>query len=98
MTGRKDAKSDQPSNPLEKTGHLPYVPVTPAPAQTQADFNAIKLSLENLRKVITKKYQFTMAISLIPGQASPLFEEDEQLPKDVVDTKPLHIMVIIPEE
>ena len=98
MTGRKDAKSDQPSNPLEKTGHLPYVPATPAPAQTQADFNAIKLSLENLRKVITKKYPFTMAISLIPGQASPLFEEDEQLPKEVVDTKPLHIMVIIPEE
>src|SRR3989344_4366717 len=98
MTERKDAKSDQPSNPLEKTGQQPYVPATPAPAQTQADFNAIKLSLENLRKVITKKYPFTMAISLIPGQASPLFEEDEQIPKEVIDTKPLHIMVIIPED
>ncbi len=98
MTERKDAKAAQPSNPLEKTGQQQYVPATPAAIQPQTDFNAIKLSLENLRKVITKKYPFIMAISLIPGQASPLFEEDEQLPKEIVDTKPLHIMLIIPEE
>ena len=85
--------------PVEpRTPYAPAVNPSPSPQPGPADFEALKVSLESLRELITKKYPFTMAISLIPGQASPLFEEDEQIPKEVIDTKPLHIMVIIPED
>ena len=73
----------------------PSQPGSTAPAP---DFNALKALLETLRKSITKKYAFTIALSLIPGQAAPFFEEEEQLPKEVVDSKPLHLAMIIPEE
>ena len=82
-------------------GQVPNTPVVnpgPPPQQGPADFEALKATLESFRKAVAKKYPFTMAISLIPGQASPLFEEDEALPKEVVDTKPLHVMIIIPED
>jgi len=62
------------------------------------DFDKIKAKLENLRKNIIKKYSFTMALGLLPGPAAPLFEEDEAIPKEVCDTKPLYLMIIIPEE
>lgn len=99
MAERKE-NTDTLATPLTgNSNRPPYVPPsTPSPAPAPADFNALKVSLENLKKNITKKYPFTMAISLVPGQASPLFEEDEQLPKEIIETKPLHVVVIIPED
>ena len=87
-----------PSLPSQKMPALPPMPLPNAAAAPAPDFNALKASLESLRKAVTKKYPFTIAISLIPGQAAPLFEEDEQLPKEIIDAKPLHLAIIIPEE
>lgn len=67
-------------------------------AQTQIDFNALKDKLENFKKAVVKKYGFTMAIVLLPGQAYPLFEEDEALPKELIESKPIHTIMVIPEE
>jgi len=39
-----------------------------------------------------------MAIGLLPMSAFPLFEEDEGLPKEVIETKPLHVLMLIPED
>jgi predicted nucleotidyltransferase len=64
----------------------------------QIDFNALKDKLENFKKAVVKKYAFTMALVMLPSQAYPLFEEDEALPKEVVESKPLHLIMIIPEE
>ncbi|MBS3065651.1 nucleotidyltransferase domain-containing protein [Candidatus Pacearchaeota archaeon] len=64
----------------------------------QAEIEKIKAKLENFKKEILKKYKFTMAIGLLPMGSSPLFEEDEGLPKEVINTKPLHILMLIPEE
>lgn len=80
-------------------GNLPKVsPSQVSPAEAQKDFNALKEILENLKKAIVKKYSFTMAISLLPAQFSPLIEEDEGIAKEISDTKPFHIAIIIPEE
>lgn len=64
----------------------------------QIDFNQIKTKLEDLKKTIVKKYGFTMAIVMLPQLAYPLFEEDEAMPKEVTDSKPMHMAMIIPEE
>jgi len=66
--------------------------------QAMQEFEKIKAKLETFRKAVVKKYNFTIALGLVPGNASVLFEEDEALPKEVTDSKPLHLMMIVPEE
>ncbi|MEK6892746.1 MAG: nucleotidyltransferase domain-containing protein [Nanoarchaeota archaeon] len=68
------------------------------PQQTAIDFEKIKAKLDNFKKSVLKKYKFTVAIGFLPGQASAIFEEDEGIPKEVSDTKPLYLMLVIPEE
>ncbi|MEK6927371.1 MAG: nucleotidyltransferase domain-containing protein [Nanoarchaeota archaeon] len=62
------------------------------------DFNALKTKLEDFKKKVTKKYSFVTAMVLLAPQAAPLIEEDEQLPKEVVDSRPMHLVVLVPEE
>jgi predicted nucleotidyltransferase/polyhydroxyalkanoate synthesis regulator phasin len=64
----------------------------------QLNLEALKGKLETFKKEVLKKYTSTLALVLLPPQASVLIEEDELLPKEVVETKPLHVMVIIPED
>ena len=83
-------------------GQMPTVqlPVTSPPqlSQPAIDFDKIKAKLEVFKKQVIKKYKFTIAIGILPGQAAPIFEEDEQIPKEVADTKPLYVSMIIPED
>jgi len=80
-----------------KYENLPAQQNPPAPQQA-IDFDKIKTKLDNFKKQVLKKYNFTVALSIMPGAAAPLIEEDEGIPKEVSDTKPLYIMMIIPEE
>ena len=66
--------------------------------KAQAQFEKLKSKLDDFKKKVIKKYKFTMALCLLPANACPLFEEDEAMPKEVTDTKPIHLMMIIPEE
>ncbi len=88
----KEAPNAVPA-PMSKNYTPGSVPATP-----QVDFNALKTKLESFKKAVVKKYPFTMALVLLPAPAFPLFEEDEQLPKEVIETKPLHMAMLIPEE
>jgi len=62
------------------------------------EFEKIKGKLESFKKLIVKKYPFTIAMGLLPMNSFALFEEDEGLPKEVVDSKPLHLVMLIPED
>src|SRR3989338_7613965 len=62
------------------------------------DIEKVKAKLENLKKKIIKKYPFTVSLSLLPANSFPIFEEDEQIPQEEIAKKPLHLMLIIPEE
>jgi len=62
------------------------------------DLNKLKDKLENFKKNVVKKYKFVLSLSILSPNASPLFEEDEGLPKEVIESKPVHLMMIIPEE
>lgn len=73
---------------------------SPLPAATPPtnELDKVKGKLEDFKKSLVKKYPFVMAIVLLPGTSYAMFEEDEAVPKEVVDTKPMHAMVLIPEE
>ncbi|MCU0642452.1 MAG: hypothetical protein MUF61_02640, partial [archaeon] len=58
------------------------------------EFEKMKKKLDEFKKLIIKKYPFTIALGLLPVNAFQLFEEDEALPKEVIDSKPLHLMMI----
>ena len=62
------------------------------------EFEKLKGKLEVFKKAVLKKFKFTIGIALLPVNSSYLFEEDEALPKEVIESKPLHVMVVIPEE
>lgn len=58
----------------------------------------LKEQLEEFKKKLVKKFPFTTFLSVIPNQAFKLFEEDEGLLPEEVAKKPLHLMMLIPEE
>jgi len=84
------------------TGYTPKSEIPGAQAESQEkltkEFEKLKSKLDGLKKKICKKYNFTIAMGILPGQAAPLFEEEEQLPPEVTNTKPIHLVLIIPEE
>jgi len=62
------------------------------------DINKLKTKLESFKKKLIKKFPFTKVLGVLPPQASQLFEEDEALPKEIIETKPTHIIMLMPEE
>ena len=68
------------------------------PQQTHIDFNKLKDKLEDFKKKIVKKYPFTKAIGILPPAAAIIFEEDENIPKEEAEKKPIHIIMLIPED
>src|SRR3990172_2403443 len=85
--------------PKKYEEHLKAQSLTPEQqAKQSANLEKIKGKLESLKKSSLKKYSFTIALGLVPVNAAMLFEEDEGLPKEVAETKPLHLIMIIPED
>ncbi len=65
---------------------------------TQIDFDKLKNKLSTFSKKLVKKFPFTKVLGILPPNAAPLFEEDEAMPKEIVNAKPTHLIMIIPEE
>ena len=72
--------------------------IRPENGEKKIDVEKLKGKLEDFKKKLIKKFPFTKALVVIPAQASPIFEEDEGLPKDIVESKPTHVVMIMPEE
>ncbi len=75
-------------------------PATPS-VKTPDDFDKLKGKLEAFKKELLKKFPFTRCLGLIPAKAFPMFEEEEipaEMQEEVKKTKPLHLIMIIPEE
>ncbi len=70
----------------------------PSEEEKKQEFDKLKKKLTEFSKKICKKYSFTKALSVLPANSFQFFEEDEGLPKEVIETKPLHVMMIIPED
>ena len=58
----------------------------------------LKEELEDFKKKLVKKFPFTTFLSVLPAPAFKLFEEDEGLLPEEVAKKPIHLMMLIPED
>ena len=70
------------------------------PNDNKPDVNLDKLKgkLDEFKKKVLKKFSFTKVLGILPGNSFAMFEEDEGIPKDVADSKPIHLIMIIPED
>ena len=65
------------------------------------DIDKLRKKLEVFKKGVLKKFPFTKALGLLPAKAFQMFEEEEIPPefqKEIQEIKPLHLIMIIPEE
>lgn len=67
-------------------------------SQLSGDAKKTRDALEELKKKILKKFPFTRALGILPAYASQMIEEDEAVPQEICATKPLHMIMLIPEE
>ncbi|MBU0907476.1 MAG: nucleotidyltransferase domain-containing protein [Nanoarchaeota archaeon] len=64
----------------------------------QVDYQKLGKKLEDFKKKMLKKFPFMISLGILPINAFAMFEEDEGLPKEEVDKKPMHIIMIMPED
>ncbi len=57
-----------------------------------------KEKLENFKKEVLKKFPFTLAIGITPPQAAEKFDEELGLTPEEKKEKPMHIVIVIPED
>ncbi|MBU2562173.1 MAG: nucleotidyltransferase domain-containing protein [Nanoarchaeota archaeon] len=62
----------------------------------QKEMDKTRKDLEKLKSFITKKYPFTLSISILPPQIIKKFVDEEEIPKET--EKYIQLYVLIPEE
>jgi predicted nucleotidyltransferase len=75
-----------------------YVASPADSVKQEIDFSKMKTKLEKFKKDLMKKFPFIISLCVLPVNAGVLFEDDEGIPKSEADKKPLHLMMIMPEE
>lgn len=76
-----------------------YNPQTPpVPTEAMKEAEKIKGELEDFKKKLVKKFPFTVALSILPAPFFKMIEEDEGLLPEEIARKPLHLMMIVPED
>ncbi len=88
--------SDQLNSPIKYDPKNPTG--NPLPEESVKEMEKVKEDLEDFRKKLVRKFPFTISLSVIPAQYFKFFEEDEGLLPEEIAKKPLHMMMIIPEE
>ena len=78
-------------------GNMP-APDAKADEEKVKEMERLKGKLEELKKKIVKKYAFTEALSILPANSFVYFEEDEGVPLEICKTKPIHLLMVIPED
>ncbi|MFH1307556.1 MAG: nucleotidyltransferase domain-containing protein [archaeon] len=68
------------------------------PDSVRKDLEKTRTKLEKLKKDLIKKYPFIFSIGIIPPQAAQKVEDEEQVPEAERKEKPIHLLVMIPEE
>jgi len=78
----------------------PIVPGAPSemPEKVKKEMEKTREKLEKFRKTIIKKYPFTLSIGIIPPQVAEKFDEEAGLTEQEKKEKPMHLLVLIPEE
>ena len=80
-------------SPDKIPGAMPQVP-----EELVKKADKLKEELEDFKKKIVKKFPFTHFLSVLPAQSFKIFEEDEGLLPEEIAKKPLHIIMLVPED
>ena len=67
-------------------------------AKDEKEMDKVRKELDSLKKFILNKYKFVSAMGIIPPQAAELFDEENELPEEERKHKPMHFMVVIPDD
>ena len=68
------------------------------PEKQKEELEKTKKELEDFKKKILSKYPYAIAIGILPPQASEKIEEEESVPEEIKKEKPIHFLVIVPED
>jgi predicted nucleotidyltransferase len=71
---------------------------TEVPESVKKEMEKTRAKLEKFKKSIIKKYPFTLSIGIIPPQAAEKFDEENELSEEEKKEKPMHLLIIIPED
>ena len=66
--------------------------------EQKKEMEKTRKDLDNFKNKVIKKYSFTIAIGILPPQAAEKIEEEEQVPIEEAKKKPIHILILIPED
>ncbi len=68
------------------------------PEKVKKEMEKTREKLESFKKSIIKKYPFIISIGIVPPQAAEKFDEENELSEEDKKQKPMHLIIIIPEE
>lgn len=71
---------------------------SPSPEKTSGEIEKAKKELEDFKKKVVKKFPFIYSLSVLPAQSFKMFEEEEGLLPEEIKRKPIHLIMLIPEE
>lgn len=85
-----------------KNPKISYVPGQKLPGEmdekVKKEIEKTRAKLEEFKKLVLKKYPFTLSLGIIPPQAAGKFDEELGLTPEEKKLKPMHLVVIIPED
>lgn len=99
--------SDMPKKPENLSDELKNPGVEYQPGQkmpgevtekVKKEMDKTKQELDSFKKSTLKKYPFTLALGIVPPQAAERFDEELGLTPEEKKQKPMHLVMIIPEE
>lgn len=67
------------------------------PEEVKKEIEKIQENLREFKKTIIKHFPFIEAIGILPPEASPIIEEEEEIEKQK-DEKLIHVILVVPEE
>jgi len=67
------------------------------PEEVKKEIERIQEKLKEFKKKVIKKFPYLLAIGILPPQASPLIEEEEEVEKEK-DERVIHLVILVPEE
>lgn len=91
-------KSMQKMQDYKAKGKAEGVVPSEIPEDVKKEMEKTREKLESFKKTIIKKYPFTLSIGIIPPQAAEKFDEENELTEEEKKQKPMHLLVIIPED
>jgi uncharacterized protein (UPF0332 family)/predicted nucleotidyltransferase len=95
---KEDLTNELKSSAINYDPNAPKIPGTQLDEKAKKEIDKTKEKLEEFKKAALKKHPFILAMGIIPPQAADRFDEELALTEEEKKTKPMHLMVIIPED